>query len=185
MFQTRLVVALLLTVVILPGTLAAQYPSGDAGQYVILSAQYGTFRNHVDVTRRLKELARLDRNIRMDNRTFGVDPDPGQVKTLRIYVKGRGGQERMFEYVEHSVVDGSQFRSWGSGDWGEGGWSGQWEVEREAQPQMEGAIEHLREAKRNLELASHDKGGHRAKALELTNRAIQEVEAGIRYDDRH
>jgi hypothetical protein len=127
MIQVRLVIAFLFTVVLMPGTLAAQYSSGDAGQYVILSAQYGTERNHVDVTNRLKELSRQDRNFRMGNDTFGVDPDRGQVKALRIYARGPDGQERMFEYREGSVVDGSQFRSWGGGEWGNGGWSGRWE----------------------------------------------------------
>src|SRR5262249_46229748 len=38
---------------------------GDEGQFVILNAQYGTERNHVDVTGRLKELARSDQSFRM------------------------------------------------------------------------------------------------------------------------
>jgi hypothetical protein len=100
---------------------------GDSGQYVILSAQYGTARRHVDVSNRLKELARQDRTFRMGNSTFGVDPDPGQVKALRIYARGPDGGERMFEYREGSTVDGSQFRSWGRGDWGNERWSGRWE----------------------------------------------------------
>ena len=99
---------------------------GDAGQYVILSAQYGTDRNHVDVTQRLKELARTDMTFRMGNSTFGVDPDRGVVKTLRIYARGPNGRERMFEYTEGSYVDGSQFTGWGGGNWGNGGWSGNW-----------------------------------------------------------
>jgi hypothetical protein len=99
---------------------------GDAGQFVILSAQYGSERAHVDVTERLKELARADLQFRMGNRTFGVDPDPGVVKTLRIYARGPNGREQMFEYREGSVVDGAQFRGWGRGDWGAGGWSGNW-----------------------------------------------------------
>ena len=127
MFQIRLVIALLLTAAFLPGTLAAQYASSDAGQYVILNAQYGTASRHVDVTNRLKELAQQDRTFRMGNSTFGVDPDPGQVKTLRIYARGPNGQERMFEYREGSTVDGSQFSSWGSGNWGNAGWQGGWE----------------------------------------------------------
>ncbi len=94
MFQIRLVIALLLTVAFLPGTLAAQYSSSDSGQYAILSAQYGTGRSHVDVTNRLKELARQDRLFRMGNSTFGVDPAPGQIKVLRIYARGPNGQER-------------------------------------------------------------------------------------------
>jgi hypothetical protein len=161
-------------------------PSSDAGQYVILSAQYGTSRRHVDVTNRLKELARQDRVFRMGNSTFGLDPDQGQEKTLRIYARGPNGQDRMFEYREGSTVDGSQFRSWGGGDWGNGGWNGRWEGSGyEAQPEMTAAIQHLREAQRNLELASRDKGGHRALALQHVNQAIAEVEAGIQYDNTH
>lgn len=127
MFPTRLVTLLLFAVAVLPGTLAqAQYPP-DSGQYLILSAQYGTDQNHVDVTNRLKELARTDRSFVMGNNTFGVDPDYGRVKVLRIYAQGPDGRERMFEFREGSVVDGSQFRGWGRGDWGRGGWSGRWE----------------------------------------------------------
>ena len=104
---------------------------GDAGQFVILSAQYGTERSHVDVTERLKELARADRQFRMGNRTFGVDPDPGLVKVLRIFARGPNGRERMFEYRENSIVDGAQFRGWGRGEWGTRNdhWSGRWEGE--------------------------------------------------------
>jgi len=126
MSKIRLVIPLL-TVAFLPGMLAGQYSSHDAGQYVILSAQYGTARRHVDVSNRLKELARQDRPFRMGNSTFGVDPDRGQVKALRIYARGPDGRERMFEYREGSTVDGSQFRGWSRGDWGMERWSGRWE----------------------------------------------------------
>lgn len=99
---------------------------GDSGEYTILHAEYGTERNHVDVTDRLKELARADITFRMGNSTFGVDPDPGVIKTLRIYARGPDGQERMFEYRESSTVDGSQFKAWGRGEWGNEGWTGGW-----------------------------------------------------------
>ena len=159
---------------------------GDSGQYIILSAQYGTARRHVDVTNRLRELARQDRTFRMGNSTFGVDPDQGQEKTLRIYARGPNGQERMFEYREGSTVDGSQFRSWGRGEWGNSPWNGGWEGgRREEQPEMTAAIQHLREAQGNLESASHDKGGHRERAIQLVNQAITEVEQGIQYDNTH
>ena len=36
-----------------------------------------------------------------------------------------------------------------------------------------------------LARASHDKGGHRVKALSLVRSAIGQVEAGIRFDNRH
>src|SRR5437660_11399924 len=127
MFHIRLVISLLLTVAFLPRTLASQYSSSDSGQYVILSAQYGTARRHVDVSNRLKELARQDRLFRMGNSTFGVDPDPGHIKPLRIYARGPNGGERMFEYREGSTDDGSQFRSWGRGDRGHDAWTGGWE----------------------------------------------------------
>ena len=67
---------------------------GDSGSYAILHAEYGTERNHVDVTDRLRELARADRSFRMGNSTFGVDPDPGNIKFLRIYARGMDGRER-------------------------------------------------------------------------------------------
>ena len=108
--------------------IAGQNYPGDSGQYAILNAQYGTPRRHVDVTNRLKELARQDRAFRMGNSTFGVDPDPGQEKILRIYARGPNGQERVFDYREGSTVDGSQFRSWNRGDWGNGPWNGDGKV---------------------------------------------------------
>jgi hypothetical protein len=53
------------------------------------------------------------------------------------------------------------------------------------QPHMQAALDHLRLAKVELEKALPDKGGHRAKAIGLTNDAIAEVERGIAYDRRH
>ena len=127
MFKIRFAMFMILALSFLPGQLAAQRPNGDdAGQYVILSAQYGHDRRHVDVTNRLKQLASADLVFRASNDVFGVDPDPGVMKTLRIYARGPDGQENMFEYREGSVVDGSQFRGWRGGNWGNGGWSGNW-----------------------------------------------------------
>ena len=128
MFRIRFGITLILTMMLafVPGGPAAQY-NRDTGEYVILTAQYGTARRHVDVTQRLKELARRDRTIRIDNNTFGTDPDRNQVKTLRIFARGPNGGEQMFEYREGGTIDGSQFRGWGRGDWGSGGWSGDWE----------------------------------------------------------
>lgn len=165
----------------------AQPGYGDSGQYAILSAQYGTAARHVDVTNRLRQLAQTDRSFRMGNSTFGIDPDPRQVKVLRIYAQAPNGQERMFEYREGSTVDGSRFRGWGAGDWGRGGWSGRWDVQNqgsEQQPNMEAAAQSLREAQRYLQSAATDKGGHRERALDYVNRAIAETEAGISFANR-
>ena len=54
-----------------------------------------------------------------------------------------------------------------------------------AQPHMNSALRQLRSAKSSLQKASDDKGGHRARALELTEQAIDQVEKGIAYDRRH
>ncbi len=55
----------------------------------------------------------------------------------------------------------------------------------EVQPRMREALDSLRSAKVALEAATHDKGGHRAKALELTRAAIDQVQAGLKFDNRH
>lgn len=47
------------------------------------------------------------------------------------------------------------------------------------QPNMRTALDHLQSAKRNLQSASADKGGHRQNAIDLVNRAIDEVNRGI------
>ena len=47
------------------------------------------------------------------------------------------------------------------------------------QPHMQNALSDLRAAAGELQVAMRDKGGHRANALNLTNRAITEVQAGL------
>ena len=53
------------------------------------------------------------------------------------------------------------------------------------QPAMRAALNNLRQARHLLEKAERDKGGHRDKALELTDQAIKEVETGIAFDAAH
>lgn len=43
----------------------------------------------------------------------------------------------------------------------------------------------MRNAERSLHQAAHDKGGHRKKALDLTQAAITQVKAGIKFDNRN
>ena len=50
---------------------------------------------------------------------------------------------------------------------------------RADQPNMRAALAHLRDARASLQRAEHNKGGHRGRAIEIINRAIAEVEAGI------
>jgi len=54
----------------------------------------------------------------------------------------------------------------------------------EPHPEIHAAIHHLEEAKKNLEAAAHDYGGHRVKALEATNHALEECHAALEFD-RH
>lgn len=190
MFNARTFVVCMASLTLLSGICFAQYAPRDEGQFVILSAQYGTAERHVDVTDRLRELARSDRQFRMGNSTFGVDPDHGRVKALRIYARGPDGRERMFEYREGSVVDGAQFRGWGRGEWGRGGWSGRWEGGGggggyEPQPEMDAAMRALQEAQQHLNAAAADKGGHRVNALRLIDQAMREVQEGMEYANRH
>jgi hypothetical protein len=104
----------------------AQLNGRDEGQYQIVRAFYGTARRNVDVTDRLRQLATRDRTFRMGNSTFGIDPDEGVVKTLRIFARDRSGRERMFDYVEGSTVDGALFTGWAGGNWGRDKWNGGW-----------------------------------------------------------
>lgn len=53
------------------------------------------------------------------------------------------------------------------------------------QPNMKEALEHLNAAKASLQKATADKGGHRVKAIELVDKAIEQVQKGIEFDNKH
>jgi hypothetical protein len=59
------------------------------------------------------------------------------------------------------------------------------EAGAEAQPHMKSALASLTSAKGQLQKATHDKGGHRAKAVQLTDEAIEQVKKGIAADNAH
>ena len=100
------------------------YPGGR-GEYRIIRAEYGADSRWADVTQQLRRIASTDATFRMGNSTFGIDPAPGVVKTLRILASRPGEGNRTFEYREGSTVDGAQFAGWSGGDWGNGGgWNG-------------------------------------------------------------
>jgi hypothetical protein len=50
---------------------------------------------------------------------------------------------------------------------------------RADQPHMQRALDQLRGALGELQEASHDKGGHRAQAMQLVKQAIEQVQLGI------
>ena len=59
------------------------------------------------------------------------------------------------------------------------------EQEHHGHGHMRAALEQLRSARKSLESAAHEFGGHRAKALELTKKAMAEVEEGLKVAEQH
>ena len=53
------------------------------------------------------------------------------------------------------------------------------------EPHMSAALGHLEQAKAELEKATPNKGGHREKALQLVNQAMEQVKAGEAYYEQH
>jgi len=58
------------------------------------------------------------------------------------------------------------------------------EAGAENQPMMRAALGSLQNARTQLQNATADKGGHRAKAITLVNSAIDEVNKGINFDNK-
>lgn len=50
---------------------------------------------------------------------------------------------------------------------------------RADQPNMQNALSQLQGAKASLQVAAHDKGGHRLRAIRLIDQAMVEVQLGI------
>ncbi len=55
----------------------------------------------------------------------------------------------------------------------------------DAQPKMHEALAQLRTARATLQSAADDKGGHRKKAIDATNEAIEQTQRGIAFDNKH
>jgi hypothetical protein len=55
---------------------------------------------------------------------------------------------------------------------------------KERHPHLRAAIRELREARRELQTAAHDFGGHRVEAIEATDRAIKQLEVALKFDKR-
>jgi len=55
---------------------------------------------------------------------------------------------------------------------------------RERHPHIHAAIRELREAKKELEEAAHDFGGHRKEAIEAINVAIKQLELALKFDKK-
>src|SRR5260221_9665091 len=76
---------------------SGNWNGGDEGVFVILSAQYGSERRHVDVTQRLREMARQDPSFRLNYRSFDFDPYEGNAKEVSIFSGGSNGLEHMVD----------------------------------------------------------------------------------------
>ena len=55
---------------------------------------------------------------------------------------------------------------------------------REHHPHIRGAIKELQEAKRELQTASHDFGGHREDAVKACDEAIHQLQLALQYDKK-
>ena len=53
------------------------------------------------------------------------------------------------------------------------------------EPHMSAALGHLQEARTELERATANKGGHREKAMQLVDQAMEQVRAGEAYYQQH
>jgi hypothetical protein len=54
----------------------------------------------------------------------------------------------------------------------------------EHHPHLRRSLHELREARKELQTADHDFGGHRVKAIEAVDVAIKQIEVALRYDRR-
>jgi hypothetical protein len=55
---------------------------------------------------------------------------------------------------------------------------------KEAHPHIRAALRELREARKELETAAHDFGGHRKEAIEAVDAAIKQLEEALKYDKK-
>jgi hypothetical protein len=55
----------------------------------------------------------------------------------------------------------------------------------ERQPRMAEGVVALREARRQLREAKHDKGGYRVQAMQLIDQALMQLQEGIRFANMH
>ena len=58
-------------------------------------------------------------------------------------------------------------------------------LQAEKQPHMHTALKSLQLAKAELKRSSHDKGGHRVKAIGLVKEAIDQVKKGVAFDNKN
>jgi uncharacterized membrane protein len=55
---------------------------------------------------------------------------------------------------------------------------------KERHPHIRAAIRELREARKELETAAHDFGGHRKEAIEAIDNALKQLQQALEYDKK-
>jgi hypothetical protein len=103
---------------------AALFGAGVGAQddgWQIVRADYGFRNQRSDVTDILKDLiARggVDGRVAVNNQTMGGDPAIGKDKSLRVFARNRGNEEREFSFNEGTFVDVRMFAV-RRDDWGD------------------------------------------------------------------
>jgi len=88
--------------------LLASTISAVAQNWSVQSATYGAGARQQDVTYTVKRLMGGP-NFQVTNKDLGVDPAPGQDKTLRIIARDSKGMTKTFTYAERQTVDTKMF----------------------------------------------------------------------------
>jgi len=87
--------------------------SAVAQTWSVQSATYGAGTKQQDVTAAVRQLV-TGPNFQVSNKDLGIDPAPGQDKTLRIVARDAKGNARTFTYAERQMVDTRMFGGTGT-----------------------------------------------------------------------
>jgi hypothetical protein len=107
---------------------AVTFTTGVAAQdegWQLIRADYGFKNQRTDVTNLLRDLLSrggVNGRIAVNNQTMGGDPAVGKDKSLRIFARNRGNQDREFDYNEGGFVDVRMFAV-RNDDRGDRGWN--------------------------------------------------------------
>ncbi|HKD70590.1 MAG TPA: hypothetical protein VKB61_00600 [Candidatus Acidoferrum sp.] len=81
----------------------------------VMKAEWGAGNRWADVTSQVRMLLSGNGMVKVNNQNMGSDPAVGADKILRIQARNNQGQSRAFTFKEGSVIDASQFYSYGGG----------------------------------------------------------------------
>ncbi len=105
-----------LVAVLIAALLTLASPAQSQNHWQLIRAEYGAGNQYRDVTARVQSLVRGDSlDVRVNNDTMGVDPAPGQHKTLRLQVRGLDGDIRQLNFSEGETARVQVMRGGGYG----------------------------------------------------------------------